>query len=163
MLKKWFSFSGNDFYLFNNWFLYSINGCYIQQEIYIFSNLKFIFCNRRSLFKNLRFAFNEMKFIKPKSFTFSKPNLDVTKYTSKAFGKMKDLVCKLYIQSVSIFSHFSNVLCTLQRWCLRVKSSVSFYYPCGQWTYVENWDGDGTWSHACGRLQGFCMNITMTY
>ena len=143
MFKKWFSFSGNDSYLFNNWFLYSINGFYIQQEIYIFSNLKFIFCNRRFIFKILRFAFNEMKFIKLKSFTFSKPNLDVTKYTSKAFGKRKDLVCKLYIQSVSIFLHFSNVLCTLQRWCLRVKSSVFFYYPSGQWTYAENWDGDG--------------------
>ena len=33
---------------------------------------------------NLRFAFNETKFIKLKSFTFSKPDLDVTKYTSKS-------------------------------------------------------------------------------
>ena len=38
----------------------------------------------RFIFNNLRFAFNEMKFIKLKSFTFSKPNLDVTKYTSKS-------------------------------------------------------------------------------
>ena len=36
------------------------------------------------IFNNLRFAFNEMKFIKLKSFTISKPNLDVTKYTSKS-------------------------------------------------------------------------------
>ena len=127
--------------MFSNWFLYSANDFYIQQEIYIFSNLKFVFSNMRFIFNNLRFAFNEMKFIKLKSFTFSKPNLDVTQYTSKAFGRTKNLVCKLYIQSVSIFSHFSNVLCTLKRWCWRAKFSVSFYCPNGQWTYVENWDG----------------------
>ena len=27
---------------------------------------------------------------------------------SKAFGRTEDLICKLYIQSVSILSHFSN-------------------------------------------------------
>ena len=56
------------------------NDFYIQQEINIFSNLKFVFSisNMRFIFKNLRFAFNEIKFIKLKSFTFSKPNLDVT-------------------------------------------------------------------------------------
>ena len=76
--------SANDFYMFNERFLYSANDFYIQQEIYIFSNLKFVFSNMRFIFNNLRFAFNEMKFIKLKSFTFSKPNLDVTKYTSKS-------------------------------------------------------------------------------
>ena len=61
----------------------------------------------------------------------TKPNFDVTKCTSKAFGKTKDLVCKLYNQSVSISSYFSNVLCTLQRWYLRTKFSVSFCGPSG--------------------------------
>ena len=37
----------------------------------------------RFIVGNLRFAFNEMKFIKIKSFTFSKPNLDARKCTSK--------------------------------------------------------------------------------
>ena len=37
----------------------------------------------RFIFGNLRFAFNKMKFIKIKSFTFNKPNLDATKCTSK--------------------------------------------------------------------------------
>ena len=65
----------------------------------------------RFTFNNLRFAFSEMKFFKLKSFTFSKPNLDVKQNIHpKAFGRTKDLVCKLYIQSVSIFSRFSNVL-----------------------------------------------------
>ena len=57
---------------------------HIQKEIYIFSYLKFVFCNMRFIFSNMRSAFNKMKFIKLKSFTFSKPNLDVTKYTSKS-------------------------------------------------------------------------------
>ena len=91
--NKWFSYSGNVFHLFKKWLLYSANGFYIQQEIYIFSNL--------------RFSFNKIKFIKLKSFTFSKPNLDVTKHTSKSIRQNDDLVCKLYIQSV--FSHFSSV------------------------------------------------------
>ena len=38
----------------------------------------------RFILNNLRFAFNELKFIKLKSFTFSKSNLDVTEYTSKS-------------------------------------------------------------------------------
>ena len=59
MFNKWFSFSENDF-------------------------LKFVFCNMRFIFNNMRFVFNEIKFIKVKSFTFSKPNLDVPKYTSKS-------------------------------------------------------------------------------
>ena len=46
--------------------------------------MKFVFSNMRFIFNNLRFAFNEMKFIKLKPFTFSKPNLDVTKYTIKS-------------------------------------------------------------------------------
>ena len=65
--------------MFNKRFLYSANDFYIQQEIYIFSNMKFVFSNMRFIFNNLRFAFNEMNFIKLKPFTFSKPNLDVTK------------------------------------------------------------------------------------
>ena len=38
----------------------------------------------RFIFNSLRFALNEMKLIQLKSFTFSKPNLDVTKHTSKS-------------------------------------------------------------------------------
>ena len=52
-------------FIFNKLFLYSANGFYIQQEIYIFGNLKFVFSNMNTLrleFNNLRFAFNEMKF-----------------------------------------------------------------------------------------------------
>ena len=84
MFNKWSSLSANDFYMFNKWFLYSANDFYIQQEIHIFSNLKFVFSNMRFIFNNLRFAFNEMKFIKLTSFTFSKPNLYVTKYATKS-------------------------------------------------------------------------------
>ena len=56
----------------------------IQQEINIFSNLKFVFSPMIFMFSNFRSAFKEMKFIKLKSFTFSKPNLDVTSYTSRS-------------------------------------------------------------------------------
>ena len=47
----------------------------------------------RFIFNNLRFAFNEIKFIKLKPFTFSKPNLDVTKYTIKKLWHNGSLVC----------------------------------------------------------------------
>ena len=70
--------------MFNKLFLYSANEFYIEQEIYIFSNLKFVLSNMRFTFNNLRFALNEMKFIKLKSFTFCKPNLHVTKFTFKS-------------------------------------------------------------------------------
>ena len=76
--------SANEFYIVNKWFSYSANDFFIQQEIYIFSNLKFVFSNMRLIFNCLRFAFNEMKFIQLKSFTFSKPNLDIMKHTSKS-------------------------------------------------------------------------------
>ena len=46
--------------------------------------MKFALTNMRFIFKNLRMAFNEMKFMKLKSFTFTKPNLDLTKYASKS-------------------------------------------------------------------------------
>ena len=64
MFNEWFPLPANDFYMFNKWFLYSAIDFYIQQEICIFSNLKFVFSNMRFIFNNLRFAFNEMKFIK---------------------------------------------------------------------------------------------------
>ena len=75
--------------MFNKLFLYSATDFYIQQEIFIFSNLKFAFSSMRFIFNNLRFAFNKMKFIQLKSFTFSKPNSDVTKYTSKSIWQNK--------------------------------------------------------------------------
>ena len=127
-------------------FTCSTNGFYIQQMTFTFNknfaySLKFVFSNMRFIFNNLRFAFNEIKFIKLKPFTFSKPNLDVTKYKIKKIwhnGRSGLLVvhpiCKYF------FSNFSNVLFTIQRWCLREKFSVSFYYPVGQWTYAKNWD-----------------------
>ena len=77
-----FTCSTNDFHCQQMTFMCSINDFYIQQEIHT-SNLKFVFSNMRFIFNNLRFAFNAMKFIKLKSFTFSKPNLDVIKYASK--------------------------------------------------------------------------------
>ena len=36
------------------------------------------------MFNSLRYAFNKTKFNKLKSFTFSKPNLDITKYAFKS-------------------------------------------------------------------------------
>ena len=71
-------------------FICSTNDFHCQQINFIFnkkftlSNLEFVFSNMRFIFNNLRSAFNEMKFIKLKSFTFRKPILDVTKYTSKS-------------------------------------------------------------------------------
>ena len=43
----------------------------------------------RFIFNNLRLTFTEMRFIQLKSFTFSKPNLDVTKHTSKSIRQNK--------------------------------------------------------------------------
>ena len=91
-------------FIFSKRLLHSRRNLYIQQFEILFSNMRLIF-------NKLRFAFNEMKFIKLKSFTFNRPHLDVT----KPFWRAKDLVFKLYIQSVSIFWHFSNVLCTLEK------------------------------------------------
>ena len=75
--------------MFKKWFLYSANDFYIHQEINIFSKLKFIFSDMRFIFNNLRLTFTEMRFIQLKSFTFSKPNLDVTKHTSKSIRQNK--------------------------------------------------------------------------
>ena len=63
--------STSDFYCDQMTFLCSADSLHIQQMTFTF-NKKLIY----------PFAFNEMKFIKLKSFTFNKPNLDVTKYTS---------------------------------------------------------------------------------
>ena len=79
----------NDFHMFNKWFSLLANEFYIQEKNYIFSNLKFVFSNISFIFNNLSSSFNEMKFIKLKSFTFSKPNEDVTKYTSKSIQQNK--------------------------------------------------------------------------
>ena len=76
--------STNDFHCQQMTLTYSKYDFNIQQEIYIYSNLKFVFSNMRFIFNNMRFAFNEIKFIKLKLFTFSKPNLDATKYTFKS-------------------------------------------------------------------------------
>ena len=84
MFSKWFPLSENGFYMFNKWLLYSEFNFYIQQEIYIFSNLKFVFSKIRFMFNSLIYAFNKTKFNKLKSFTFSKPNLDITKYAFKS-------------------------------------------------------------------------------
>ena len=103
MFNEWFPLSENDFYTFNKWFLYSAIDFYIQQEICVFSNLKFVFSNMRFLLNNLTFAFNEMKFIKQKPYTFRCQIYMQQNIQSKAFGRTEDLVCKLYIQSASIF------------------------------------------------------------
>ena len=81
--------STNDFHCQQMTFICSANDFYLQEEIYIFSNLKFVFSNMRFIFNSFRFAFNEIKFIKLKPFTFSKPNLDATKYTSKSIWQSK--------------------------------------------------------------------------
>ena len=91
--------SVNGFYMLKKWiidvhqmiFICSTNCFYIQQMTFTF-NKKFIysaiwnFCSVAwgFIFNSLRFAFNKMKFIKLKSFAFSKPSLDVTKYTSNS-------------------------------------------------------------------------------
>ena len=82
IVSNWLSHVQQMIFTFSEWF-------YIQQKIYIFSNLKFVFSNIRFTLNNLRFAFNEMKFIKLKPFTFSKPNLDVTKHTTKSIWQNK--------------------------------------------------------------------------
>ena len=86
------------------------------QEICIFSKLKLVFSNMRFIFNNLRFAFNEMKFMKLKPFTFSKPNLDVTKYTIKKLrqnGRSGPLVvhpvCKYFSLTFRMFfAHYRD-------------------------------------------------------
>ena len=88
MFNKQFSLSANDLHDEQPIFIFT-NDFYIQQEMYIFSNLKFVFSNMKFIFNNFRFAFNDMKFFKLKSFTLRKPNLDVTKYTSKSIRQNK--------------------------------------------------------------------------
>ena len=91
-----------------------MNNFYIQQEIYIFSNLKFAFSNMRFIFNNLRFAFKEMKLVKLKSFIFNKPNLDVTKYKSKTIRrKIWSVSCTSSLQVFSsalgtFFAHYRD-------------------------------------------------------
>ena len=105
---------------------------YVQQMIFIFSN-----GNVRFIFRNMRFAFNEMKFIKLKSFTFQQTKFRCNKICIQKHSAERNIWSN-EIQSASIFSHFPNVLCTLQRWYFRAKFSVAFYYPLGQWSYANN-------------------------
>ena len=134
---------------------------YIQQEICTFSNLKFVFSNMRFIFNNFRFAFNEMKFIKLKPFTFSKPNLDATKYTIKSIRQTEDLVCKLYIQSVSIFlALFERSLHITE---MMFKSEVLFFFLlsyCSMNVCQELGLGGSGHMHV-DVSQVFYMNITM--
>ena len=137
--------------MFNKWYLLSANDfrmLYIQQEINIFSNSKFVFSPMSFIFSNFKYAFKEMKFIKLKSFTFSKPNLDVTSYTSKSIQQNE--------RSGLYFLAFS------ERLCLRVKFSFFFFaIPLVNELMTRTGMGVEAWSHACG--QGCCMNIAMTY
>ena len=137
MFNKWYSLSANDFRML-----------YIQQEINIFSNSKFVFSPMIFIFSNFKYAFKEMKFIKLKSFTFSKPNLDVTSYTSKSIQQNE--------RSGLYFLAF------FERLCLRVKFSFYFFaIPLVNELMTRTGMGVEAWSHACG--QGCCMNIAMTY
>ena len=68
----------------------------------------------RFIFNNLILAFNKMKFVKIKSFTFSNPNLDITKDTSKRILALFE--CSLHITEMMFKSKFN----------------VSFYCPIGQ-------------------------------
>ena len=120
MFNKWYSLSANDFRML-----------YIQQEINIFSNSKFVFSPMSFIFSNFKYAFKEMKFVKLKSFTFSKPNLDVTSYTSKSIQQNER-------SGLQVFSRIF--------WKIMFKGKVLFFlfcYPIGQWTYDKNWDGGG--------------------
>ena len=63
-------------FIFSKLLLHSTRNFYIEQFV------KFVFSHMRFIFNNLRFVFHKMKFIKLKSYTFNKPNLDVTSYTS---------------------------------------------------------------------------------
>ena len=76
-----------------------------------------------------------MKFIKLKSFTFSKHNLDVTKYTSK--GIWQNERSGLQVVHPVVFSRIFQ----------------TFFAHC---TFARSW------SHSCGRPKVFYMNITMT-
>ena len=137
MFNKWYSLSANDFRML-----------YIQQEINVFSNSKFVFSPMSFIFSNFKYAFKEMKFIKLKSFTFSKPNLDVTSYTSKTIQQNE--------RSGLYFLAF------FERLCLRVKFSFFFFaIPLVNELMTRTGMGVEAWSHACG--QGCCMNIAMTY
>ena len=163
--------SANDFQCQQMTFItYSTNDFYIKKMTFAFNkefaysaiwNLPSVTWDLYSTIWDLRLTkwnlFNQNHLHSANKFRCNK----IYNIPPKAFGRTKDLVCKLYIQFVTIFSHFSTVYCTLHRWSLRAKFCF-FLLSFGQWTYVRNWDGVGVWSHACGRPQVFCMNITMT-
>ena len=127
MFNEWFPLSENDFYTFNKWFLYSAIDFYIQQEICVFSNLKFVFSNMRNLLN--------------KNHIHSGAKFRCNKIYNQKHSEERKIWCVSCTSSLQVFFlHFSNLLCTLQRWCLRTKFSVPFYCPIGQWTYAKNWD-----------------------
>ena len=106
----------------------STNDFYIQQmtftfnKKYIYSAIWHLYSVTWDLYSTVFiFVFYEMKFIQLKSSNqiWIQQNIH-----PKAFVRRKGLVCKLYILSVSIFSFFSEVLCSLQRGCLWAKFCV---------------------------------------
>ena len=87
---KWFSYSEHEFNMFHKWFFYSAKTTFTFNKKFIYSAvLNLCSVTWGFIFNSLKFVFNKMKFIKLKSFTFSKPNLDVTKYTSKSIRQNK--------------------------------------------------------------------------
>lgn len=90
MFSKWFFYFQQMIFVFSKWlllvqrmiFIFSKRLC-IQQETYIFRNLKFVFSNI-FIFNSLRFGCNKMKFVQQRSLTFSKWNLDKIEHTAKS-------------------------------------------------------------------------------
>ena len=148
--------STNDFHIQYMIFISSTNDIHCQQMTFvcctfskksIYSAIRNL-CSAPWVFSNFKYAFKEMKFIKLKSFTFSKPNLDVTSYTSKSIQQNE--------RSGLYFLAF------FERLCLRVKFSFFFFaIPLVNELMTRTGMGVEAWSHACG--QGCCMNIAMTY
>ena len=150
MFSKWFFYVQQMIFTVSKWLLH------VQQMIFTF-NKKFIysaiwnlyFSNMRFIFNNLRFAFNEMKFIKLKSFTFSKQNLDVTKYTSKRQSERSGSyvvhpVCKYFLAFFERSLHITVIKCKEEVLCFFLALLVKKLIP-------RTGMGVGAWLHACRR------------
>ena len=136
-------------FIFSKLLLHSTRNFYIEQFV------KFVFSHMRYIFNNLRFVFHKMKFIKLKSYTFSKPNLYVTSYTSNRIWQNEISVLWVVHPVCKYF------LTLFERWCFEVEFSF-FYYPIVQWTYAKNWDWGGCLVTSMWMSTRFCLNMTMT-
>ena len=67
----------------------------------------------RFIFNSLRLAFKEMKFIQLKPFTFSTPNLNATKHTSKS-------ICQNEISGLYVVDPVYKYFTALYEWSLLI-------------------------------------------